>query len=603
MDARDSLGDTADSGSECYSVEYERKSDASGLPLTTASEDALSQANISVFCRFRPFHRRKAGYEDDYDLHFSKSGADVALRFSTNIGHPVNAEAYRFSFDSCFDGNATQEQVYNRCAKPMVEDLVRGYNCTLFAYGQTGSGKTYTMMGDLEHDSKKGILPRLAEDLFIHVGGSGDRQEFCLKLSFIEIYMERIRDLLADDHSHDQPYSLKLRNDEDHGVFIDGVIEQEVSNAAELYQLLDKGNTNRAVGYTKMNAKSSRSHSVCMLTLCQSSEHGKKVGKMFVVDLAGSEMVKKTGASLSTLNEAKQINKSLSALGNVIKALTEKAPFIPYRDSKLTLLLKNSLGGDTKTSLIVTCAGGTRETLSTLRFGSRAKQIQNKPTVQESFCTNPECKKLRIRLEQLEEENAELGVVDVLSNLTGAEQSCLGETQVALKECLAENDSLRQQLEDKSIEAEALKAMLQKSSISKSQHIEIHERDLNACLRENEELKQNLAKLEEDIKKLKENAGSEDTSNEAESSAPLITSKEEILEAELVALTQKFIRTRVELDDLRDGQPSSNEDVLDLKARNEFLEAQQKIAERKMDAFKSRTTALETKLSNRESKF
>ena len=602
---RSPFEDEAELNSDVSSVEYERKSDGCTSPLNLPARD---NANINVFCRFRPYERPKTGYEDEYELHFRNGGKEVGLRFSTSIGHPINGEAYRFSFDSCFKSKDNQETVYNACAKPMVQELLQGYNCTLFAYGQTGSGKTYTMMGDLNNNEKKGILPRLAEDLFLQVGKAAQHaRKFTIKLSFIEIYMERIRDLLADDHCTDQPYSLKLRNDEDSGVFVDGVIEEEVAGAKALYRLLAKGNTNRAVGSTKMNAQSSRSHSVCMLTLCQRSDgEAMKVGKLFLVDLAGSEMVKKTGATLSTLNEAKQINKSLSALGNVIKALKEKASFVPYRDSKLTLLLKNSLGGDSKTSLIVTCAGGTKETLSTLRFGSRAKQIQNKPTVQKRFCDNSDCKKLRERLLVLEEENLELGVVDVLSALPNVEHSCQNEAEIEseeLKKSMERNELLSGQLEEKEIELEALKAMLRRANVSQAQHLEIHQRDLNECLSENDKLKTKLAVAMSEIEELKGSSSQRESHAKLNAERLAEASKIAEMEDEIIILTQKYIHAKVELDELRENRPLADSEIVHIKTRNHVLEFELKGAKEKLAASVQRESTLGIRLLNRESKY
>ncbi|CAE7868778.1 kif3 [Symbiodinium sp. KB8] len=200
-------------------------------------------------------------------------------------------------------------------------------------------------------------------------------------MGYVEIYCERVRDLLCPEKDN-----LRIREEKGKGIWLEDVTEAYAASPSELYDLLAEGNANRAVGATKMNADSSRSHSVVILSLTKkdlTTEETRK-SQLFLVDLAGSEMVNKTGASGQTLQEAKMINKSLSALGNVIRALTEGKPHVPYRDSKLTRLLQDSLGGNAKTSLIITCSPSTFnavETLSTIRFGQRAKAIKNKPSI------------------------------------------------------------------------------------------------------------------------------------------------------------------------------------------------------------------------------
>ena len=195
----------------------------------------------------------------------------------------------------------------------------------------------------------------------------------------MELYLEKINDLLDPAKSN-----LRVREDPARGVYVEGVTEAYTSSAGEMLELMERGTSNRAVASTRMNADSSRSHSVFVVTTEQKDTVSglKKVGNMYLVDLAGSEVVGKTHASGQTLAEAKMINKSLSALGNVIKALISGTSHIPYRDSKLTRVLQNSLGGNAKTSLVITCSSSSYnavETLSTLRFGARAKCIRNKP--------------------------------------------------------------------------------------------------------------------------------------------------------------------------------------------------------------------------------
>ncbi|CAE6504115.1 unnamed protein product [Rhizoctonia solani] len=261
----------------------------------------------------------------------------------------------------------------------IVKDVINGYNGTVFAYGQTGSGKTFTMMGaDIDSEELKGIIPRITEQIFTSIVESDAHLEYLVKVSYMEIYLERIRDLLAPHNDN-----LQVHEEKNKGVYVKNLSDYYVSNAKEVYEIMRQGGQARAVTATNMNAESSRSHSIFLITIQQKNiETGAmKTGNLYLVDLAGSEKVGKTGASGQTLEEAKKINKSLSALGMVINALTDgKSSHIPYRDSKLTRILQESLGGNSRTTLIINCSPSSyneAETLSTLRFGMRAKSIKN----------------------------------------------------------------------------------------------------------------------------------------------------------------------------------------------------------------------------------
>jgi kinesin family member 5 len=234
---------------------------------------------------------------------------------------------------------------------------------------------------DIRDPTLKGIIPRTVEALFAGVTEADESIEFCFKASYVEIYCEKIRDLLDN---HRVKTNLMVREDKAKGIYIAGVTEEYVTSEDELLGIMAAGAINRAVAATGMNEGSSRSHSVFSITVTQRdvSNATTKSGKLVLVDLAGSETVRKTGASGQQLEEAKTINKSLSALGQVIYALTdEKATHVPYRDSKLTRILQDSLGGNSKTALIINCSPSSYngpETVSTLRFGTRAKSICNK---------------------------------------------------------------------------------------------------------------------------------------------------------------------------------------------------------------------------------
>jgi kinesin family member 5 len=278
--------------------------------------------------------------------------------------------------------SSQQSDIFDFSIRSTVEDVMNGYNGTVFAYGQTGAGKSYTMMGEMDDPVKKGITPRIMEQIFdaIMVHGSAS-VEYTVGISYLEIYMERIRDLL-------NPVMENLPIHEGpKGPYVKGLREIYVSEVGEVYTAMHLGQRSRATASTNMNLESSRSHSIFLVTINQKDVNtgSQKSGMLYLVDLAGSEKVGKTGASGQTLEEAKKINKSLSALGMVINSLTDgKSTHIPYRDSKLTRILQESLGGNSRTSLIINCSPSSyndAETISTLRFGVRAKSIKNKAKI------------------------------------------------------------------------------------------------------------------------------------------------------------------------------------------------------------------------------
>lgn len=288
-----------------------------------------------------------------------------------------------FTFDRIFDMSCKQQDIFDYSIRPTVDDILNGYNGTVFAYGQTGAGKSYTMMGsNIDDPEQRGVIPRIIEQIFASIMSSPSTIEYTVRVSYMEIYMEKIRDLLAPQNDN-----LPIHEEKNRGIYVKGLLEIYVSSVQEVYEVMRRGGSARMVSATNMNAESSRSHSIFVVTITQKNiESGSaKSGQLFLVDLAGSEKVGKTGASGQTLEEAKKINKSLSALGMVINALTDgKSHYVPYRDSKLTRILQESLGGNSRTTLIINCSPSSyndAETLGTLRFGTRAKSIKNKAKV------------------------------------------------------------------------------------------------------------------------------------------------------------------------------------------------------------------------------
>ena len=333
------------------------------------------EGNVQVVCRFRPFNSAELRLKSPSLISISPDQRSVTVA-------APHAPAFTCSLDRVFPENTCQEVVYEVIGEPLIGAVFEGFNGTILTYGQTGSGKTYTMTGTLDDSSLKGVIPRMVSSVFDRIEAASEALEFTLKVSYCEIYMERIKDLLDPTKSN-----LKVHEDRTRGVFISNLSEQYVTNEDEVYELMRLGTANREVAATLMNEGSSRSHSIFLLTLSQSNtlDFSARNSKLYLVDLAGSEKVGKTGAEGKRLDEAKLINKSLSTLGLVIYSLTDpKATHVPYRDSKLTRVLQDSLGGNAKTALITTCspaAFNVEETLSTLRFGVRAKSVRNQPKV------------------------------------------------------------------------------------------------------------------------------------------------------------------------------------------------------------------------------
>jgi len=313
-----------------------------------------------------------------------------------SISNPSSANAEppkQFTFDSVYDHTNTQREIYEETALPIVRAAMEGYNGTVFCYGQTGTGKTHTMEGSLDPPAERGIIPNAFDTVFADIDASeAVDKTFLVRASFLEIYNENVRDLLAKD----QTKTCALKETPEKGVYVDGLTTFVVKSAAEMHNILQVGKKNRSVGATLMNADSSRSHSIFTVTVETSrvrpgdppgAEPHITVGKLNLVDLAGSERQSKTQASGDRLKEATKINLSLSALGNVISALVDgKSQHIPYRDSKLTRLLQDSLGGNTKTVMIANVGPADYnfdETVSTLRYANRAKNIKNKPKINE----------------------------------------------------------------------------------------------------------------------------------------------------------------------------------------------------------------------------
>jgi hypothetical protein len=358
-----------------------------------AEKPSAEAETVKVVVRCRPMSTREVadGRKSVMDADLTRGQIIVRNPDTNAVGA---GDAKTFNFDAVYDADSSQRAIYEETAYPLVESVLTGYNGTIFAYGQTGCGKTHTMQGKAEPPELRGIIPNSFDHIFDHikVASAAKRTEFLVRCSYLEIYNEEIRDLLSSDHLA----KLELHEDPDRGVYAKDLTQVVVDSTRSIDKVMTDGNKYRTTGATLMNETSSRSHSIFTIIIEQSTlgEDGKDHivrGKLNLVDLAGSERLSKTGATGVRMKEGIKVNLSLTALGNVISALvdlatTGKAHHVPYRDSKLTRLLQDSLGGNTKTVMVAAVGPADYnydETLSTLRYANRAKNIKNKPSINE----------------------------------------------------------------------------------------------------------------------------------------------------------------------------------------------------------------------------
>lgn len=339
---------------------------------------------VKVVVRCRPMDQKEtsAGHERVVEMNTKRGTVELKNPKAGQSDVKKN-----FTFDTVYDWNSKQRDLYEETFRDLVENVLNGFNGTIFAYGQTGTGKTFTMQGVKNDPDLRGVIPNSFEHIFQHISRS-ENQQYLIRASYLEIYQEEIRDLL----SKDQNKRLELKERPDTGVYVKDLSSFVTKGVKEIEHVMNVGNQNRAVGATCMNEHSSRSHAIFIITI-ECSEIGDdgenhiRVGRLNLVDLAGSERQSKTHSEGERLKEATKINLSLSALGNVISALVDgKSTHIPYRDSKLTRLLQDSLGGNAKTVMVANIGPASYnydETLSTLRYANRAKNIKNKPKINE----------------------------------------------------------------------------------------------------------------------------------------------------------------------------------------------------------------------------
>ncbi|XP_063079873.1 kinesin-like protein KIF13B [Engraulis encrasicolus] len=424
-------------------------------------EASLNDSNVKVAVRVRPMNRREKDLKTKCVVEMD-GNQTILNPAAGNMGKgDARSQPKVFAYDYCFwsmdesdtEKFAGQDVVFECLGESLLDNAFQGYNACIFAYGQTGSGKSYTMMGSVD---RPGLIPRLCSSLFERSAKEQrEGESFTVEVSYMEIYNEKVRDLLDPKGSR---AALRVREHSVLGPYVDGLSRLAVASCKDIESLMSEGNKSRTVAATNMNEESSRSHAVFNIILThtlqdmQTQTSGEKVSKLSLVDLAGSERAAKTGAAGERLKEGSNINKSLTTLGLVISALADqgagknKSKFVPYRDSVLTWLLKDSLGGNSRTAMVATvspAADNYEETLSTLRYADRAKSIVNHAVVNE----DPNARIIR----ELREE------VDKLRDqLTEAESMKAPE----LKDRLEESEKLIQEMtvtwEDKLRKTEAI---------------------------------------------------------------------------------------------------------------------------------------------------
>uniref|UniRef100_A0A915CGM7 Kinesin-like protein n=1 Tax=Parascaris univalens TaxID=6257 RepID=A0A915CGM7_PARUN len=509
--------------------------------------------NVRVVVRCRPLSEMERSQGNKSVVHVDVDTNSVSV---TNPFSPQEPPRY-FTFDAVFDETADQLSVYNIAARPIVDNVLKGYNGTILAYGQTGTGKTYTMSGISDLPEQAGIIPNSFAHIFDHIAKCQQDKTFLVRVSYLEIYNEEIRDLLAKGPAH----GLEIKERPDVGVYVKDLSSVTVSSADHMARIMQFGSNNRSVGATNMNIESSRSHALFTVTVeCSERLGGRNhltQGKLQLVDLAGSERQSKTGASGQRLKEASRINLSLSSLGNVISALVDtKATHIPYRNSKLTRLLQDSLGGNSKTVMcanIGPAAFNYDETVSTLRYANRAKNIKNVARI------NEDPKDALLRKFQLEIEHLKKLLANDESSGSGEEETEEGEANEGGKRMKGKYDERIEQLE-KNIELKRNELLREKGMAEEERQalateLRAKEAELSRAKAEHDEL---MGKLRQIEKKLI--VGGENMLEKAERQAKLLAESNAELE-----------RARANESHLRQALAEKNQERIDLEEKYNSL--------------------------------
>ncbi|XP_063659371.1 kinesin-like protein KIF3B isoform X2 [Pan troglodytes] len=521
-----------------------------------------SSESVRVVVRCRPMNGKEKAASYDKVVDVDVKLGQVSVKNPKGTAHEMPKT---FTFDAVYDWNAKQFELYDETFRPLVDSVLQGFNGTIFAYGQTGTGKTYTMEGIRGDPEKRGVIPNSFDHIFTHISRS-QNQQYLVRASYLEIYQEEIRDLL----SKDQTKRLELKERPDTGVYVKDLSSFVTKSVKEIEHVMNVGNQNRSVGATNMNEHSSRSHAIFVITIeCSEvgldGENHIRVGKLNLVDLAGSERQAKTGAQGERLKEATKINLSLSALGNVISALVDgKSTHIPYRDSKLTRLLQDSLGGNAKTVMVANVGPASynvEETLTTLRYANRAKNIKNKPRVNE----DPKDALLREFQEEIARLKAQL------------EKRSIEEKMRLLKEKEKKMEDLRREKDAAEMLGAKIKAMESKLLVGgknivdhtneQQKILEQKRQEIAEQKRREREIQQQMESRDEETLELKETYSSLQQEVDIKTKKlKKLFSKLQAVKAEIHDLQEEHIKERQELEQ------TQNELTRELKLKHLIIE-------------------------------
>ena len=504
---------------------------------------------VKVHLRVRPLS------EDEVKFSGPETIIDQIDPSRNLISIKKDSEKKNFTFDAVFTHNTNQKELYSKIGFPVVNSVLDGYNGTILAYGQTGTGKTYTMIGGV--GMYKGITPRCLKSIF-KTALSSATHAYHIKIGYIQLYMEVFQDLIK--HNPNSP--ILIREDIDEGLYLAGVTWTEVQSVQDCMNLLAIGDRNRVSAFTNMNSSSSRSHAMLMAKVekrfkstepesptkeDQGTDSTLTRSTLYLVDLAGSERVSKTKTIGNRLDEAKNINLSLLALGNVIQALSEnKSKYIPFRDSKLTRILEQSLGGNSKTSMVVTIGpspSNAQESLSSLLFGSRAMKIQNTPQLNVEIDYKSLCSKLQ----------AELDKVNDGKNISN----------IQYEQLMDENSALKAQVDSLTAEKAQLSSMLEE--LKKGVDVSTIEGSTVEFAKMKKYYRNKIEKLEMDQKKFTRDV--DKLLQEQEEKINMLGSRIEELEFNIKELEADNAKYRKELEQEKADRQAATEENYELRMR------------------------------------
>ncbi|XP_046684016.1 kinesin-like protein KLP2 isoform X1 [Homalodisca vitripennis] len=488
----------------------------------SGTESSDSELRIHTFIRVKPLDSNE---EKSPRLEFGRDNVTIKADSGKN--------PKTLPFDKVFNETASQKRVYETVVKPLVKEVLQGYNCTVFAYGQTSTGKTYTMSGDFEslgeNNIHSGMIPRAMADIFSELENL--KCEYQVNISYLELYNEKMRSLLK---FYDDEFNIQVLEGTDGKIILKGLILTPVKTKEEALNLLKAGMQKKQIASTKMNINSSRSHTIFTITVGVkevvegNNDDVIRIGKLHMVDLAGSENVSKSGASevlgaKKRINEMSNINRSLLSLGRVIISLTENNPHIPYRESKLTRFLKDSLGGNTKTCMVGTISSSDScldETENTLNFTSKARLIKNKPEKNEKLSKKnlmemlaEETMKLKRDLEAARSQKglyiskeSYIEMTDRLKELTEQRKVAIEQYKILLEECnknMALFNNLSADFDEKCYEFEDLTANIEHEREKFKEKLDDHSKEITVREHLLEKYKEAESKLTERAKRSK----------------------------------------------------------------------------------------------------